>query len=100
MNRLNKTESAVFKYCRFSLFLKDPGCFFSDYLEVATAVNVPHGVGKNFSLYIDIVLIFFHILVLQEYWVLTESRISFKPVLVGVRIVALRISSHKQTKKK
>ena len=24
MNRLNKTESAVFKYCRFSLFLKDP----------------------------------------------------------------------------
>ena len=24
MNRLNKTESAVFLYCRFSLFLKDP----------------------------------------------------------------------------
>ena len=23
-NRLNKTESAVFKFCRFSLFLKDP----------------------------------------------------------------------------
>ena len=23
MNRLNKTESAVFLYCRFSLFLKD-----------------------------------------------------------------------------
>ena len=30
MNRLNKTESAVFLYCRFSLFLKDP--FFPDYL--------------------------------------------------------------------
>ena len=24
MNRLNKTESAVFLYCWFSLFLKDP----------------------------------------------------------------------------
>ena len=24
INRLNKTESAVFIYCRFSLFLKDP----------------------------------------------------------------------------
>ena len=24
MNRLNKTKSAVFLYCRFSLFLKDP----------------------------------------------------------------------------
>ena len=24
MNRLNKTESAVFLLCRFSLFLKDP----------------------------------------------------------------------------
>ena len=24
MNRLNETESAVFLYCRFSLFLKDP----------------------------------------------------------------------------
>ena len=33
MNRLNNTESVVFLYCRFSLFLKDPG-FFSDYLEV------------------------------------------------------------------
>ena len=29
MNRLNKTEYAVFLYCRFSLFLKDP--FFPDY---------------------------------------------------------------------
>ena len=34
-------------------------------------------------------LIFFHILVLQEYWVLTESRIPLKPVLGGVIIVAL-----------
>ena len=47
--------------------------------------------------YIDIVLIFFHILVLQEYWSLKESKILLKPVLGGVRIVALSISSHGQT---
>ena len=29
MNRINKTEPAVFVYCRLSLFLKDP--FFPDY---------------------------------------------------------------------
>ena len=45
---------------------------------------------------IDIVLIFFHILDLQEYWVLRESRIPLKPVLRGVRIVALSISSHEK----
>ena len=38
MVRLNKTESAVFQYCRFSLFLTNP--FFQDYLEVAKAVVV------------------------------------------------------------
>ena len=38
----------------------------------------------------------FHILVLQEYWVLMESRILLKPVLGGMRIVALSISSHEQ----
>ena len=48
--------------------------------------------------YIDIVLKFFHILVLQEYWVLSESRIQLKSVLVGgVIILALSISSHEQT---
>ena len=35
--------------------------------------------------------------VLQEYWVLTDSRIPLKPVLGGVRIVALSINSHEQT---
>ena len=54
---------------------------FPDYLEVATAVVV--------SVCIDIVFIFFHILVLQEEWVLTEIRIPLQPVLGGVRIVAL-----------
>ena len=40
-----KNKSAVFLYCRFSLFLKD--LFFPDNLEVATAVIVPHVVGKS-----------------------------------------------------
>ena len=39
----------------------------------------------------------FHILVLHEYRVLMENRIPIKPVLVGMRIVALSISSHEQT---
>ena len=49
------------------------------------------------DLVLTIELIFFYILVLQEYWVLTESRIPLKPVLGGTRNVALPISSHKQT---
>ena len=39
----------------------------------------------------------FHVLLLQEYWVLKESTIPLKLVLGGVGIVALTISSHKQT---
>ena len=46
------------------------------------------------------VLIFFHILVLWEYWALMENRLPLKPVLECVRIVALSISSHEQTKLK
>ena len=68
---------------------------FPDYLEIPTAVLVPHGVGK-ISPGTYKALIFFHILVLREYWVLTESRIPLKPVLGCVRIVALSISSHEQ----
>ena len=44
-----------------------------------------------------IVLIFFQILVLQEYWALMEYRILLKLVPEGVRIIALSISSHKQS---
>ena len=44
----------------------------------------------------DIVLIFFHVLVLQEYWVLAQSKIPLRLVLGGVRSVALSISSHEQ----
>ena len=41
--------------------------------------------GKELLYSVDI----FHILVLQEYLVLTESRIPLKQVLGGVRIIAL-----------
>ena len=41
----------------------------------------------------------FHVLVLQEYWVLIESRLPQKPVLGVVRIVAFSINSHEQTQK-
>ena len=51
---------------------------------------MPRGVGKTSPrTSISVVLIFFHILVLQEYWVLTESRIPLKLVLGCVRMVAL-----------
>ena len=42
-------------------------------------------------------IFFFNTLVLQEYWVLTGSRMSLKLVLGGVKIVAHSISSHEQT---
>ena len=42
MNRLNKTVSAVFLYCRFSLFLNVP--FFP---KVTKAVVVPRRVGNT-----------------------------------------------------
>ena len=94
MNRINKNESVVFLYCRFSLFLKDPfsrlfsgrnscRCF---WLELVKLLPVHR---SN----VDI----FYILVLHEYWVLVESRIPLKPVLGDVRIGALSISSHEQT---
>ena len=42
-------------------------------------------------------LICFHIRVLQEYWDLTKSRIPLKPVLGGMKIVALYFCSHEET---
>ena len=44
-NRRNKTESAVFLYCRYSLFLKVP--FLPDHLEATKAVVAPHGIDKT-----------------------------------------------------
>ena len=54
--------------------------------------------NRAFSYKIYIVDIF-HILVLQEYWVLMECRIPLQPVLEGVRIVShsIKISSYEQT---
>ena len=42
MIRLNKTESAVFLYCRFYLFLKD-ACF----VYVIRGVKIEHKVDLN-----------------------------------------------------
>ena len=95
MNRFSKTESAVFLYCRFSLFLKN--LFFQIIKRSQQLSLFLCGVGKTFSPCIAIVLIFFHILVLQEYLVGRESRIPLQPVIGHVRIVALSISSHEQT---
>ena len=40
MNRLNKTESAVFLYCRFSLFLKDPFFQIIDYIFIIASLHM------------------------------------------------------------
>ena len=93
MNRLNKTECCFL--ILWVLFISE-GSVYPDYLEVTSAAVVSVWSWKNYSPCIHKVLKFFYILVLQEYWVLTESRIPLKPVQ-GVRIVALTISSHEQT---
>ena len=90
MNILYKTESAVFIYCRFSLFLKDP--FFQIFKRSQQLSLFLFGVPC-----IEKELIFFQNLVFQQYWVLVVSRITLKPVLGEVRIVALSISSREQT---
>ena len=77
----------------FSLFLKDP--FFqinerSQQLSLCRVELVKLLIVHRYS--VDI----FHILVLNEYLVPTESRILLKPVLGGMRIIALSISSHDQ----
>ena len=74
--------------------------FFPDKLEITTAVIVSVWCWLNFSPCIDLVLIFFHILDFLEHWVLRESIIPLKPVIGGMRVVALSISSHKKTQKK
>ena len=51
-------------------------------------------VGWESLLYLTCLSHFFHILVLQEYWVLMENRIPLKLVLGSLRTVALSISSH------
>ena len=70
------------------------GSVFHDYLEVATAVVVPRGVGRIPLTSIQC-LYYFHILVLHEYWVLMEITILL--TLVDIRIVAPSVSSCEQT---
>ena len=95
MNRLSKTESAVFKL--WMLYFQRIS--FSDYLEITTAVDVPCGGHKKVSPYIDIVLIFLHFLVLWDCRVqhLFGSRVVLNPGIGGVRDVASTIISHEQT---
>ena len=68
----NETESAVFKFCRFSLFLKDL-VFFQDKTRSQQLLLCHMQLVEQSELYLDIVFVFFHILVLQEYWVLTRK---------------------------
>ena len=53
-------------------------------------------IGLNFSLYMDKVL-YFYILFLLDYLVSAESRKQFKPVLGGIRAAALSIQYHAET---
>ena len=51
MNRLNKTKSAVFLYCRFSLFLKDP---FSKLFRILLSINELNISSRNKDTYTNI----------------------------------------------
>ena len=87
MNRLNKTESAVYLYCCFSLFLKD---LFSRLLRGRNSCRrFCVELVKLLLVYQYSVSIFFFLYSgPPEYWLLTETRIPLKWVLEGVRIVA------------
>ena len=81
-NRLNKTETSVFLYCRFSLFLK--GHFSRLFRGRTSCMSFCH---------VELVIFFSysgHSGTLGS----EVSRIPLKPVLGVVRIVALSISSH------
>ena len=81
MNGLNKTESDVILYCRFSLFLKDP-VFFRTFRGCNSCRCFCMELVNLHPVYrygVDI----FHVLVLREYWVLTESKLPLKTVLGG-----------------
>ena len=63
MNRLNKTESVVFIYCRFSLFLKDQffQIIYRDFNNFHCAMRL-----SQFSLNITVLFMFLHIMVLRQ----------------------------------
>ena len=78
-------KSAIFLYCRFSLFLGDP---FFRLFRGCRSCRCAAWSWLNFSLYINIVLISFHILVFQNYCALMESRI---PLRLGLWAWGLRL---------
>ena len=57
MNRLNKAESAVFLYSRFSLFLEDPFSRLFRILDIEcvflSAIRMRTGVTCNYFVYIS-----------------------------------------------
>ena len=90
MNRLNKTESAVFLYCRFSLLPKDP---FS---------RVFRGRNSCCCFYVELVKLLpvhrYSVDIFFKFWSVRNTKLfdgkPLKPVLGGMNIVELSISSH------
>ena len=76
-----------------------PKDFFSDYLEITTAVVVQYGGPKKSPSTSIQFCYFLHFLVLWDCrdQQLFESRVALNPGLGGVRDVASAIVSHKQT---
>ena len=80
MNRLNKTESAVFLYCRISI------SEVSVFLIIKRSQQLSFrnvDLVKFLSVYRYSVDILFHILVLREYWVLEASKSIAKSGAIG-----------------
>ena len=99
MHRKLEIVTMIYKY--------NQGKFRSPWISTLSDQSSPNGDTYDSNQYIciyvriciDKVLILFHILVLWEYWGLTENRIALKLVLMGIRIDALHISSLKQVGK-
>ena len=82
---INSTRSSVLEIV-FVLTILVDSFFFRDVVFHISCLCI----GLKFPLYIDEVL-YFHILFLLEYLVSAESRRQFKPVLEGMRAAALSI---------
>ena len=76
---MNRLPSLPFSYIVGSLYFW--GIHFSRLFRGCGSCRCAAWGWLNFSLYINIVLIFFHILVFQEYCALIESRIPLRPGL-------------------
>ena len=89
-HKLSETRSSVYELVYVLTILV--GSFFRDFGFHTSCLYI----GLNFSPYIDKVL-YFHILVLLEYLVSVESRIPFNLVQGGIRAAALSILCHAET---